>query len=150
FGIHWNHAVPSAHAIKTWFQKFEATGSTLNPKEIYERPLHSSKVTEWCAISSFGIIGLYFFEDEWERAVTVTGPRYIHMLESFLSPALACLPVKEETFFQQDGATFHTAGASMAVANNLFPNHVISTYGDIIWPARSPDLSTCDILSGDI
>jgi hypothetical protein len=27
---------------------------------------------------------------------------------------------------------------------NLFPNHVISRYGDIIWPARSPDLSACD------
>jgi hypothetical protein len=27
---------------------------------------------------------------------------------------------------------------------NLFPNHVISRYGDITWPARSPDLSACD------
>jgi hypothetical protein len=32
FGIHRNHAVPSAHAIKTWFRNFEATGSTLNKK----------------------------------------------------------------------------------------------------------------------
>jgi len=29
FGIHCNLAVPSAHAIKTWVRKFEATGSTL-------------------------------------------------------------------------------------------------------------------------
>jgi hypothetical protein len=29
FGIHLNHAVPSAHAIKTWVRSFEATGSTL-------------------------------------------------------------------------------------------------------------------------
>jgi hypothetical protein len=28
-GIHCNHAVPSAHAIKTWVRNFEATGSTL-------------------------------------------------------------------------------------------------------------------------
>ncbi|PNF41350.1 hypothetical protein B7P43_G16503 [Cryptotermes secundus] len=48
----------------------------------------------------------------------------------------------EETFFQQDGAMCHRTRASMAVVNNLFPNHVISRYGDIIWPARSPDLST--------
>jgi hypothetical protein len=27
---------------------------------------------------------------------------------------------------------------------NLFPNHVISRYGDITWPAGSPDLSACD------
>ena len=32
FGIHCNRAVPSAHAIKTWVQNFEATGSTLKKK----------------------------------------------------------------------------------------------------------------------
>ena len=33
---------------------------------------------------------------------------------------------------------------SMAAVRNLFPNRVISRYGDITWPARSPDLSACD------
>jgi transposase len=32
FGIHHNHAVPSAHAIKTWIRNFAATGSTLKKK----------------------------------------------------------------------------------------------------------------------
>ena len=32
FGIHRNHAVPSAHAIKTWVRNFEAIGSTLKKK----------------------------------------------------------------------------------------------------------------------
>jgi hypothetical protein len=32
FGIHRNHAVPSVHAIKTWFWNFEATGSTLKKR----------------------------------------------------------------------------------------------------------------------
>jgi hypothetical protein len=40
-----------------------------NPIELHERPLHNSKVTVWCAISSFGIIGPYFFEDGKEKAV---------------------------------------------------------------------------------
>jgi len=52
--------------------------------------------------------------------------------------------VTEETFFQQDGATSHTARNSIAAVRNLFPNHVISRYGDITWPARSLDLSGCD------
>jgi hypothetical protein len=112
--------------------------------QIFMRPLHSSKVTVWCAISSFGIIGSYFFEEERERAVTVTGPRYVHMLENFLGPELARHPVSEETFFQQAGATSHTARDSMAAVRNLFPNHVISRYGDITWPARSPNFSACD------
>jgi hypothetical protein len=120
--------------------------SATNPIELNERSLHSSKVTVWCAISSFGIIGPYFFEDERERAVTVTGPHYVHMLENFLGPELARNPVTEETFFQQDGSTSHTARDSMAAVRNLFPNHVISRYGDITWPARSPDLSACDFI----
>ena len=32
FGIHRNHAIPLAHAIKTWVRNFEATGSTLKKK----------------------------------------------------------------------------------------------------------------------
>jgi len=38
----------------------------------------------------------------------------------------------------------HAARDSMAAVRNLFPNHVISRYGDITRPARSPDLSACD------
>ena len=74
----------------------------------------------------------------------MTGPRYLHMLENFLGPELSCHPVTEETFFQQNGATSHTARDSMAAVRNLFPKHVISRYRDITWPARSPDLSACD------
>jgi hypothetical protein len=66
------------------------------------------------------------------------------MLENFLGPELACHSAAEETFFQQDGAVSHTARASMAAVKNLFPNLVTSRYGDITWPARSPDLSACD------
>ena len=74
--------------------------SATNPIELHERPLHSSRVIVWWAIFSFGIIGPYLFEDERERAVTVTGPRYVHMLENFLGPELARHPVTEEMFFQ--------------------------------------------------
>ena len=74
----------------------------------------------------------------------MTGPSYVHMLEKFLGPEFAPHPVTEEKFFQQDGATSHTARDSVAVVRNLFPNHVISIYGDITWPARSPNLSACD------
>jgi len=52
--------------------------SSTNTTELHDKPLHSSKVTVWCAISPFGIIGPYFFEDEREKAVTVTGPHYVH------------------------------------------------------------------------
>ena len=53
-----------------------------NPHQLHERPLHSAKITVWCVISSSGIIGPYFVEDDNDRAVTVTSERYVHMLET--------------------------------------------------------------------
>jgi len=47
-------------------------------------------------------------------------------------------------WFQQDGATAHTANGSMAIVRNMFPGHLISRFGDVPWTPRSPDLSTCD------
>jgi len=64
------------------------------------------------------------------------------MLGNFVGSQLATHhPVTEEMFFQQDGATSHTARDSMAAVRNLFPNHIISRYGDITWPVRSSDIS---------
>jgi hypothetical protein len=41
------------------------------------------------------------------------------MLENFLGPELARHPVTEETFFQQDGATSHTAREFMAAVKKF-------------------------------
>jgi len=62
-----------------------------------------------------GIVGPYFFEEE-GATVTVTSERYVEMLRNFLCPQLRSLWVNmEEMWFQQDGATAHTARASMTV-----------------------------------
>src|SRR5215469_12220597 len=67
------------------------------------------------------------------------------MLRNFLRPQLRSLRVNmEEMWFQQDGATAHTARASMTVVRQMFPQHVVSRFGDAPWPPRSPDLSACD------
>jgi len=50
-------------------------------------------------------------------------------------------------WFQQDGATAHTVNESMTIVRNMFPGHLISRFGDLPWPHRSPDLSTCDFFS---
>ena len=47
-------------------------------------------------------------------------------------------------WFQEDCATAHTANESMTIVRNMFPGHLISRFGDVPWPPRSPDLSTCD------
>jgi len=52
----------TAFVNKQNFRYWSATNSI----ELHERPFHTTKVTVWCTISSFGIIGPYFFEDERE------------------------------------------------------------------------------------
>ena len=69
---------------------------------------------------------------------------YSEMLRSFFIPQLRQHAVNDETLFQQDGATSHTARVSMNILNDVFPNRVISRYGAIPWPPRSPDLTPCD------
>jgi hypothetical protein len=119
--------------------------STENPRALRQKPLHSEKVTVWCGVASFGVIGPYFFEDEAGRAVTVNSSRYTDMLRTFLEPELQRLGVESHTlWFQQDGATPHTARTAMRVLNEMFPGHMISQRGNTEWPARSPDLNTCD------
>jgi len=66
------------------------------------------------------------------------------MLQDFFIPHLQGLPVNKTTYFQQHGATSHTAKIAMNILRPLFPGHLISRYGDIKWPARSPDFSVCD------
>ena len=58
--------------------------------------------------------------------------------------SIAMIRYHRDTWFQQDGATSHTARCSMDAVRRLFPTHIVSRYGDIAWPARSPDLTACD------
>ena len=76
--------------------------------------------------------------------MTVISDWYVEMLQSFVAPALNNFPQLHKAWFQQDGATSHTARQSMAAVRELFGNRVISRFSDIPWPPRSPDLSVCD------
>ena len=51
-----------------------------NPNHGVEKPLHSKRVTVWCAVGEFGVWGPYFFEEEGE-AVSVNSIRYGKMLK---------------------------------------------------------------------
>ena len=53
----------------------------------------------------------------------------------------------EDAWFQQDGATAHTAWRSMQVLWEIFPGKLISLRGDVGWPGYSPDLAPCGAIS---
>ena len=76
-------------------------------------------------------------------AVTVNGDRYRAMLNEFLFTK-----IEEEDigniWFQQDGATCHTAEATLDVLRPVFEDRIISRKADVVWPPRSCDLTPLD------
>uniref|UniRef100_A0A6P7GRD7 Uncharacterized protein LOC114341227 n=1 Tax=Diabrotica virgifera virgifera TaxID=50390 RepID=A0A6P7GRD7_DIAVI len=117
-----------------------------NPHELHQKQLHSRKVTVWCGMSASGIIGPYFFEDARGRTLTVNSARYTAMLRNWLRQELNNFPGYNpgNTWFQQDGATPHTANTSINALTEMFPCTLISQNGDIRFPLRSPDLAPLD------
>ena len=105
-------------------------------------PLHSSKVTVWCGLSSAKVYGPFFFEDrETGAPLTVTKERYVDVLKE-------AFPEDDEddqsSIFMQDGAPAHTSRMAMDWLQMRFPGRLISNKSDFVWPPRSPDLNPCD------
>lgn len=131
----WLNGFVNKHNCRFWCEN--------NPHEIHEQSLHPAKVTVWCGLWHGGIIGPYFFEDANGDAVTVTSERYRSMLTDFLWPKLDEINL-QVMFFQQDGATPHTANATMELLREKFGESVISRNGTVKWPPRSCDLTPLD------
>ncbi|GFT21884.1 putative DD41D transposase [Trichonephila clavipes] len=91
--------------------------SEANPQVYVETSLHPEKLTVWCALWAGGIIGPNFFKNDEGH---------------------------NELWFQQDGATCHTAHATIDLLKDTFGDRLISRYGPVNWPPRSSDLTPLD------
>ncbi|GFW98682.1 transposase [Trichonephila clavipes] len=96
-----------------------------------------------CALWTGGIIGPYFFKNDEGHNVTVNGDRYRAMITNFFIPELNNHDV-QELWFQQDGATCHTARATIDLLKDTFGDRLISRLGPVNWPPRSCDLTPLD------
>ncbi|GFW39425.1 uncharacterized protein TNCV_1834081 [Trichonephila clavipes] len=119
--------------------------SEANPQVYVETLLHPKKLTVWCALWAGGIIGPYFFKNDEGHNVTVNGDRYRAMITNFFIPELNNHDV-QELWFQQDGATCHTARATIDLLKDTFGDRLISRFGPVNWPPRSCDLTPLDYL----
>ncbi|GFX68387.1 hypothetical protein TNCV_2817611 [Trichonephila clavipes] len=84
---------------------------------------------------------------ECSHNVTVNGDRYRAMLSNFFIPELNNHDV-QELWFQQDGATCHTARATIDLLKDTFGDRLISRFGPVNWPPRSCDLTPLDYFCG--
>ncbi|GFV49162.1 uncharacterized protein TNCV_236961 [Trichonephila clavipes] len=65
------------------------------------------------------------------------------MITNFFIPELNNHDV-QELWFQQDGATCHTARAAIDLLKNTFGDRLFSRFGPVNWPPRSCDLTPLD------
>ncbi|GFW70803.1 heat shock 70kDa protein 8 [Trichonephila clavipes] len=100
-------------------------------------------VQSMCALWAGGIIGPYFFKNDEGHNVTVNGDRYRATITNFFIPELNNHDV-QELWLQQDGATCHTARATMDLLKDTFGHRLISHFGPVNWPPRSCDLTPLD------
>ncbi|GFX80013.1 mariner Mos1 transposase [Trichonephila clavipes] len=117
--------------------------SEVNAQVYVETPLHPEKLTVWCALWAGAIIGPYFFKNDEGHNVTVNGDRYRAMITNFFIAELNNHDV-QELWLQQDGATCHTARATIDLLKDTFGDHPISRFGPVNWPPRSCDLTPLD------
>ena len=84
----------------------------------------------------------HFFLNEQGVVVTVNGDRYRTKLNEFL------FTIEKEyigyIWFEQDGATCHTAEAKLDVLRPVFQERIISRKVDVVWLPRSCALAPLD------
>ncbi|GFV50831.1 putative transposable element [Trichonephila clavipes] len=88
------------------------------------------------------LVRTYSKNDEGHN-VTVNGDRYRAMITNFFIPELNNYDV-QELWFQQDGATCHTARATIDLLKDRFGDHLVSRFEPVNWPPRSCDLTPLD------
>ena len=107
--------------------------SDSNPHVLHESSLHPEKITVWCGLWAGDVIGPYFFRDDQDRHVTVSGNRYRSMITEYFWPQLDDMDL-EDMWFQQNGATSHTANVIINLLKTKFGERVISRNGTVAWP----------------
>ncbi|GFS96326.1 uncharacterized protein TNCV_16751 [Trichonephila clavipes] len=96
----------------------------------------------------YGLVESFFKNDEGHN-VTVNGDRYRAMIANFFIPELNNHDV-QELWFQQDGATCHTARVTINLLKDTFGDRLISRFGPVNWPPRSCDLTPLDYFFGGL
>lgn len=111
---------------------------TENPRIVREHERASPKVNVWCAVTATGVLGPYFFTTQ-----TVNADDYLQMLKEFAIDNMS-LQLRQEGYFQHDGAPPHFACTVRAYLDQKFPRRWIGRCGPLSWPPHSPDLTPCD------
>lgn len=112
------------------------------PSHFAEHNHQSKKVTVFAAVSSAHLFGPYFLPD----GVNVNAESYRGLVLQLAEDMRAKFGDQQfgQVWFQQDGATAHTALQTRAFLQQQFGERLVSPHCTVDWPSCSPDLSMCD------
>ena len=77
------------------------------------------------------LLGHIFFLNDNGDTVNVNSSRYVSKLTNFLGSELRRHHRNRHFWFQQDGATAHTAEISMRTLRDMFPGRIMSRQGTV-------------------
>lgn len=107
------------------------------------RTQYPQKVNVWAGVLGNSVIGPFFIDGNLNGAV------YLDLLQNRILPSVREVAENlDSVWFQQDGCPAHEQLQVRNFLNNNFPNRLISNSGNILWPARSPDLTVMDFFFG--
>lgn len=112
-----------------------------NPHEIVEkRHQQTFSVNVWAGIIGDNLLGPVFLPNR------LNGVNYLEFLQEQLPVLLEDVPlnVLQNHYFMHDGAPAHFSLIVRAHLNEVYGERWIGRGGPVAWPARSPDLNSCD------
>jgi hypothetical protein len=112
-----------------------------NPHTTVERNFqHRFSINVWCGMINNQLLGPVVLDGR------LTGELYLQFLENQLRDLLDDVPleIRQNMYFQHDGAPAHYSRVVRDCLNNRFPHRWIGRGGPQNWPPRSPDLNPLD------
>ena len=132
----WYHLTqhPNRQNVRYW--------SVTNPDFIKDYKDQSvAKIMAFVLVIDGCVLPVIWHIDEQGKSVCVNTDRYIDVIKRDVLPFL---PENHWYWWQQDGATSHTAKKARDFLREEFGGRLISRFEPIEWPSRSPDLNPLD------
>ena len=143
--------------VRTNLLRYWGDGSN---NKIYPRRRSTDGIMVSIGVWRYGLIGPFFPKDlpklpitdvdkckNRGKKFTVDSKKYLQLLQiGYLPELYKQLPLadpdmKDDIWFQLDGASIHTAKIIKEYLEKIFPNRWIGNKGPIPWPPNSPDLT---------
>ena len=112
---------------------------TERPDQVHQVLLHSPKLVVWCAVSTHGLIGPYFFKDQNGATAKLNSARYLEMLRRYFSPELYNFCTAKDldpflVYIMQDGARAHITRCSATWPSGITSENTHGLFAVLTWP----------------